>query len=457
MCVGYQISEILLKVEISRTHRQYATRVSPILSGKGVGVELPKLASPDIPAARFVFQTRRQLSWRRDRKGHELTANSTHANLKRHRAIMRNEQSTVLPKSQSALVQNANGAPKLADGVSLPTLTAGTVIVKTVAVALNPADHKMGTAFPTPGAIIGMDFSGLVAEIHPDTQTGLRVGDRVCGQVHGSNPGDPSNGAFAEYTRARADLLLRVPPGLSMEQAATLGVGLMTNALSLWTEDALALESVPATPESPAARPFPVLVYGGSTATGTLATQLLRLSGLDPVVTCSPRNFELVGARGVQGGDAIDYVRPDAVEEIRKRCNATRGGGQLRHAYDCIADPASVSHCYAALGRAGGRYVSLEVVPEELRTRRAVQHRDVLCYEGFGEDVPLSGSYERPADPAKLALVVKYFAVFQKLLDQGKLVAHPVQKVEGGLAGVLEGLKLLKSGSVSGRKLVATL
>lgn len=41
-----------------------------------------------------------------------------------------------------------------------------------------------------------------------------------------------------------------------------------------------------------------MLVYGGSTATGTIATQLLELSGYDPIATCSPRNFDLVRSRG---------------------------------------------------------------------------------------------------------------------------------------------------------------
>lgn len=354
-----------------------------------------------------------------------------------------------LPDWQTALVQDDNGAPRLADRVPLPSLKAGTVIVKTFAVALNPSDYKMGATFPTPGAIVGMDFSGIVASIHPDTTTDLHVGDRVCGMVHGSNPTDPTNGAFAEYTRIRPELLLQVPPDLPMEQAATLGVGLMTNVMALWAEDALALS---ATPESPAKKPLPVLVYGASTATGSLATQLIRLSGLEPIATCSPRNFDLVRARGVADGNVVDYIRPDVVDEVKKR-----SGGKLKYAYDCVTDPASIAHCYAMIGRTGGRFVSLEMVPEELRTRQAVQHKVVLGYEGLGDDVSLSKGYESKADAGKLALAVKYFTVFQRLLDQGKLEAHPIQRIGDGLPGVLQGLKLLKSGSVSGKKLVAIL
>lgn len=353
----------------------------------------------------------------------------------------------MLPTSQTAIVQDDNGAPKISYGVPLPSLRDGTVMVKTVAIALNPSDHKMGATFPTPGAIIGMDFSGIVAAIHPNTKTHLQIGDRVCGMVHGSNPSDPTNGAFAEYIRVRPELLLRVPRDLPMNHASTLGVGLMTNVLALWDPTALALV---ATPDSPAEKPFSVLVYGGSTATGTLATQLLRLSGLEPIVTCSPHNFELLHSRGA--GSEVDYVQPDVVDEIKRRTD-----GRLKYAYDCIADSVSVGHCYAALGRTGGRYVSLEMVPEELRTRRAVYAKVILGYEGLGEDVALSKGYESSADPEKFALAVKYLRISQRLLDEGILKTHPIQEGKGGLRGALESFELLKSRTLSGEKIVCLL
>ncbi|KAI1739510.1 GroES-like protein [Xylaria scruposa] len=361
---------------------------------------------------------------------------------------------SVVPLKQTAIIQDEKGAPKLAYDVAVPRLEAGTMLIKTVAVALNPADYKMGATFPTPGALIGMDFSGIIVLIHPGTGTEFRVGDAVCGMVHGSNPVSPDNGAFSEYIRVRPEMLLRVPQGekgcplLPMEQAATLGVGLMTNIMALWDQSGLALA---ATPDAPAEKPFPVLVYGGSTATGTLAMQLLRLSGLRPVTTCSPRNFDLAHARGAAA--ALDYVSPNVVDDIR-----AFAGSKLKHAYDCVADMSSAAHCYAAIGRTGGRYVSLEQVPEELlRTRRAVRAKFVLAYEVFGRDVPLSKGYECTADPEKVALAARHLQVLQGLLDEGALKTHPVQELGGGFSGVLEGLRLLKSGSVSGKKLVVVL
>jgi NADPH:quinone reductase-like Zn-dependent oxidoreductase len=63
---------------------------------------------------------------------------------------------------QSAIVQDQRGNPKFVNSQPLPQLVAGTVLVKTAAVALNPSDHKMGLNFPTPGAVVGIDFAGTV-------------------------------------------------------------------------------------------------------------------------------------------------------------------------------------------------------------------------------------------------------------------------------------------------------
>ncbi|KAK3331528.1 hypothetical protein B0H66DRAFT_99044 [Apodospora peruviana] len=53
----------------------------------------------------------------------------------------------------------------------------------------------------------------------------------------------------------------------------------------------------------------------------------------------------------------VPYESPTCADEIMK---STPGGLPLRHAFDCITSPESVSTCLAALGRAGGRYACLE-------------------------------------------------------------------------------------------------
>jgi NADPH:quinone reductase-like Zn-dependent oxidoreductase len=292
-----------------------------------------------------------------------------------------------------------------------------------------------------------MDFAGTVVSIADGTETQLKPGDAVFGGMHGSNPAAPDTGAFSEYLRADPGLLLRKPDSLEAEDAATFGTAISTCLLALWSKDSLGLE---VTPENLSTVPLPVLVYGGSTATGTIAIQLLKLSGLDPIATCSPRNFDLVRSYGASA--VFDYAKPDVGATIRAHT-----GGRMKYAIDCISDEESVGCCFGAIQRAGGRYVSLEHVAEErLRKRRAVDSSFILAMEVFGKGVALGGAYEREPSEEKRLLAVKSFNLVQKLFDQGKLKAHPTQKLNGGLEGILDGLTLLKSGSVSGRKLVAS-
>lgn len=161
-------------------------------------------------------------------------------------------------------------------------------IVKTAAVAINPADAKMLDYSAAHGAIHGYDFAGTVVTLGTEALASghLAVGDRVAGLVHGMNKLRPDVGAFAEYVGAYADLLLKIPDHMSFEDAASFGTGLATASLSLFSELGVPAslgqlrEHQPVGDEKDGVevedREF-VLVAGGSTATGTRAIQLLKL------------------------------------------------------------------------------------------------------------------------------------------------------------------------------------
>ena len=149
------------------------------------------------------------------------------------------------------------------------------VLIRVSAVALNPTDYKMAEYHPVPGAIMGCDFTGTVVAAGPKVED-APPGTRMCGPMHGSNPGNPNSGAFAEYLVQDVRLLVRVPDSWSdLEGAALGGVGWATVALAM--EDSLQLTGTPSKPvplRSDGSR-VPILVYGGATATGTMACQIL--------------------------------------------------------------------------------------------------------------------------------------------------------------------------------------
>ncbi|KAJ0318039.1 hypothetical protein COL5a_010785 [Colletotrichum fioriniae] len=110
----------------------------------------------------------------------------------------------------TALVQSPNGGgpPLVSRDRPMPQIREPhDVIVKVSAVALNPTDYKMPDYHPVPNAIMGCDFMGTIVAAGPEVGSTC-VGMRVCGPMHGSNPGNPDSGAFAEYLIQDRRLLL---------------------------------------------------------------------------------------------------------------------------------------------------------------------------------------------------------------------------------------------------------
>jgi NADPH:quinone reductase-like Zn-dependent oxidoreductase len=64
---------------------------------------------------------------------------------------------------------------------------------------------------------------------------------------------------------------MKVPEEMTFEDASTLGAGIITMGQSLY--QSLGLPQ----PDDPAKEPIPLLIYGGSTATGTLAIQFAKM------------------------------------------------------------------------------------------------------------------------------------------------------------------------------------
>ncbi|KJZ71172.1 hypothetical protein HIM_09427 [Hirsutella minnesotensis 3608] len=118
-----------------------------------------------------------------------------------------------VPLYQQALRQGPNGQPQIVDSADIPILIPGFVLVTTEAVALNPSDYKIMTNFPLPKAFLGADFCGTVVEMADDVAatSSLMIGSLVAGAAFNFlSKHRLASGAFAEYVRAQADLLLLV-------------------------------------------------------------------------------------------------------------------------------------------------------------------------------------------------------------------------------------------------------
>ncbi|KAI0486475.1 alcohol dehydrogenase-like protein [Xylaria cf. heliscus] len=359
--------------------------------------------------------------------------------------LPRNQQSAVICQSKSPGTNL-----RVTDSAPLPLpISADQILVRTVAVAINPCDWKMPDNFPSIGSIGGSDFAGTIVALGSDVQAShpaLHVGDRVCGAVHGFNPANPTGGCFSEYVAATADILLKIPNDVSWEEAAAIGgTGIATLGIVFFEH--LKLDIHPLKP-TVSRDPFPVLVYGGGTATGTMAIQLLKALGLRPLAVCSSQSAGLALSYGAE--KTFDYNDPSCSADIK---HYTRG--RLGHVVDIIANSDSLKLCYDAMGRLGGTYVGLELLPDEKPKRQLIKPSWVMGQTVFGKALLLDGGYERPAMAEHRELGKRWFGEVQDLWDRKVIRPHPVRVgPDVGLHAVIEGVGLLRSGAIAREKLV---
>ncbi|KAL4881199.1 GroES-like protein [Aspergillus karnatakaensis] len=347
-----------------------------------------------------------------------------------------------------ALVGAPSGGYTLAEDTPIPTPNRGSILVRVHAVALNPRDAKIVDYASAPASLGGCDFAGIVAKIGEDV-TRFKEGDRVLAVTFGSDALDKTKGAFAEFALAEEDICCRIPEGFDFTQACSVGLSMATAGLALFQRPGLGLGLHAEGTTSSGSET--VLISGGATATGTMATQLLKLAGYSPIVTCSPSNSALCKSYGAAA--CFDYHSPACGPDIR-----VHTGDKLRYVLDCVTDASTMKMCYAAIGSSGGSYIALETIATTVKyTRRDVRADWILADAIMGNGVNMAGTYGRPPSLEDRQFGKGLFALAEEWLNEGSIKHHPLEIRDGGLEKLADVLDELKSGQVHGKKLVMPL
>ena len=116
-----------------------------------------------------------------------------------------------------AMLVNDQGMPIWSD-VENPIIKNDELLIKIYAVGVNRADllQRQGK-YPSPEGCppwMGLEISGEVVEIGEEAKekSNYKIGDKVCALLGG--------GGYAEYIAVKYDMLMPIPKGLSLEQAA---------------------------------------------------------------------------------------------------------------------------------------------------------------------------------------------------------------------------------------------
>lgn len=201
------------------------------------------------------------------------------------------------PKTMRAVVHSSGEPLKLGE-LDTPVPGPSDILIKVAAAGVNRPDlvQRSGLYPPPPGApqTMGLEVAGTVVAAG-SAVTRWREGDEVVALLGG--------GGYADYALAHEGSALRVPKGLSMEEAA----GLPETVFTVWANvfESGALK---------AGENF--LVHGGASGIGTTAIQMAKAHGAKVFATAG--DAEKVGLCEKLGADrAINYKTEDFESVVR--------------------------------------------------------------------------------------------------------------------------------------------
>jgi len=183
--------------------------------------------------------------------------------------------------------------------IAAPTVTQGKALVRIRAAGVNPVDWMVREHIYNPkGAdkvplTLGQDFAGVIEKIGSGSNTSLREGDEVFGEVFGS---------FAEYALVPLKDLVKKPRSLDFKIAASLPMP----ALTAW-------QAIIDTAEAKPGMRF--LIHGASGGVGSFAAQFARWKDAEVAATASEPSFNYLRSIGVD--PIIDYRRERFEEKLR--------------------------------------------------------------------------------------------------------------------------------------------
>jgi len=213
-----------------------------------------------------------------------------------------------------AVLLRAHGAVdqlRVEEGVPERALGPSEVRLTVRACSLNY--HDMFTIRGMPGiklnlpVVPGNDIAGEIAELGPGV-TGWAVGDPVL-----LNPvypgkglmGEMLDGGLAERCIAHADQLIRLPEGVSFEEAAALPVAYGTAYRMMMTIGDV----------QPGEK---VLVLGASGGVGTCCVMLAKMRGCE-VIACASSEEKLARLKALGADHLINYATGDFMKEVFAR------------------------------------------------------------------------------------------------------------------------------------------
>ena len=275
--------------------------------------------------------------------------------------------------------------------VDYPVLCPGDVLAEVHAAAVNRADLMQveGTYPPPPGCPEwpGLEISGVIKELTPEAAAAgkWRIGDEVCALLGG--------GGYAEYAAVHHSMLMPVPKGLTLTEAAALPEAFATAYLNLFIEGGAAAGDT-------------LLMHAGASGLASVIIPMAKTFGLRVITTVL--NSEIASEIAHLGADVVVDTSRENIADVLKR--EAEAGHPLNLAIDCLGG-VSVGECFPYVAY-GCRWIMIATLAGDLT--------EVNMRTMYVKNIRLIGSTLRSKPEWKKAEIL------------AKLVSEVWPKVESG-------------------------
>ncbi|MEM7730069.1 MAG: zinc-binding dehydrogenase [Pseudomonadota bacterium] len=262
---------------------------------------------------------------------------------------------------RAAITEGHGGREKIriVDDWPMPEVGESQVLIEIAACGVN--FHDIFTRRGMPGitlkmpVIVGSDIAGSIAKLGKDV-SGWAIGDRVLIDpiiYHDGKMGmigETVDGGRATHIAVDADNLVRIPSGVSFEQAASLPLAYGTAYRMMITQGKIQAGET-------------ILILGASGGVGSACVQLARMVGAE-VVACASSDSKLDRLKSIGADHGINYATGSIVDGVKALYGKPKvkggggvdvavnftGGDTIKDTQRCVTKGGRILTCGATAG-----------------------------------------------------------------------------------------------------------
>ncbi|CAG84311.2 DEHA2A00682p [Debaryomyces hansenii CBS767] len=337
--------------------------------------------------------------------------------------------------------------------VPVAPINSDEILIESKAASINGTDYyHIDYDWAPDGAIMGLTVSGIVLKVGKDVKR-FGPGDFIASFIHGGDYSNPDKGAYSKFAIVQEVYSIKLNELSSsnlqilqsgnidtFEGACSIPDAIITLGCSLYFTLGGSFSQL---------QNKSLLIYGGSTATGLVASQIAKQFGWTVISVASKKHATLI--KGFGADYLIDYHDSNVMQQIKNidpnitmALHTIGGIATLQLTHDSVSDvmPTKIDSLVAS---------NFEAIKNP---KSNVEFTMTRAFTANGNEARYNNGSVFPAIPGIKEAMLEFIPTIQKSINNNEIKHIPIKIQPNGLNGINDGLKLIREGEISGEKLV---